>query len=154
MQLVKTTILASIIAITTGCASVNMAPENASKAAKGFSPPSKDMAGMYLYRDNSIVGSGLKKDIWIDGKCIGETARGVFFYKEVKGDREHEVATESEFSPNTLKLITESGNHYFIRQYIKLGLFVGGAGVEIVDAQEGMEEVAKLRMALEGNCDN
>lgn len=84
MQLVKTTILASIIAITTGCASVNMAPENASKAAKGFSPPSKDMAGMYLYRDNSIVGSGLKKDIWIDGKCIGETARGSFSTKRLR----------------------------------------------------------------------
>ena len=147
MQLVKTTALASIIAITSGCASVNMAPEDATKGAKEFSPPSEDMAGMYL-------GASLKKDLWIDGECVGETAKGVFFYEEVEGDQEHEISTESEFSPNNLKLTTESGNHYFIKQYIKPGMFVGGADLEVVDEQEGMEEVAKLEMALKGRCSN
>ena len=84
---------------------------------------------MYVYRSNNIVGSALKKDIWVDGECLGETARGVFFYKEVDGNKNHTISTESEFSPNHLKIEVQSGKNYFIQQYIKLGFFVGGANL-------------------------
>ena len=84
--------------------------------------------------------------------CIGETAPNVFFYEEVAGGIEHKVSTESEFSPNDLLLKTDSGQNYFVRQYIKMGAFVGGAGVELVDGEKGKEEVAKLELAKKGSC--
>ncbi len=75
-----------------------------------------------------------------------------FFYEEVKGEEDHKVSTESEFSPNDLLFRVKSGMHYFIRQYIKMGLFVGGAGVELVDEVKGKEDVKSLKMAKKGNC--
>ena len=83
------------------------------------------------------MGGGLKKDIWVDDKCIGESAPKVFFYEEVKGNAEHKISTESEFSPNDLFLKTESGKNYFIKQYIKLGVFVGGANLKLMNERMG-----------------
>jgi hypothetical protein len=62
------------------------------------------------------------------------------------------VNTESEFSPNTLELMFEAGKNYFIRQYIKIGVFVGGAGLEQMPEVEGKENVSKLGMAKSGKC--
>ncbi|MEW8296809.1 MAG: DUF2846 domain-containing protein [Candidatus Thiodiazotropha sp.] len=97
-------------------------------------------------------GGSLKKDVWIDGKCIGETAPGVFFYEEVAGDASHTISTESEFSPNELVLATVSGENYFIKQYIKIGVFVGGANLEQVDEETGRKEIMELGMATKGQC--
>jgi hypothetical protein len=145
------TVVALTAVLFTGCASVKMESKEASQKAKQFAQPSAGQAGLYIYRD-SFVGKALKKDVWVDGKCIGESAPDVFFRTEVEGNKDHAIATESEFSPNTLSLFTEAGRNYFIRQYIKIGVFVGGAGVELIPEEEGKAAVSKLDMASPGNC--
>lgn len=138
--------------LLTGCASVNMAPKEDSAKAKQFAAPAgANNAGLYVYR-NSFVGKALKKDIWVDGKCLGESAPDVFFYTQVDGGKSITVSTESEFSPNDLKLSVESGKNYFVRQYIKMGVLVGGAGVELVTEQQGKADIAPLEMAVAGKC--
>ncbi|MGS5089109.1 DUF2846 domain-containing protein [Hydrogenophaga sp. A37] len=137
--------------LVTGCASVNMASKEESAKAKEFNQPSPGNAGVYIYR-NSFTGKALKKDIWVDGKCIGESAPDVFFYTEVEGGKTHKIDTESEFSPNTLELMFVSGKNYFVRQFIKMGMFVGGAGVVQVSEKQGMSDVVELDMAKLGNC--
>ncbi len=94
----------------------------------------------------------LKKNIWINSKCIGESAPDVFFYAQVEGGKKHKIETESEFSPNALELFLESGKNYFIRQFIKLGVFVGGADLEQVAEEQGKQDVAKLELAMSGKC--
>ena len=136
-----------------GCASVPMESEEESNKTKEFSPPSLGNAGLYIYRAGSL-GGALKKDIWINGKCIGETAPNIFFYEEVKGGEEYKISTESEFSPNDLFVKTESDTNYFIKQYIKMGVFVGGANLKLVDENEGKEAVSKLKLAKKGICSN
>lgn len=152
MKLIKTIVVLSLLAIMTGCASVNMAPEQESNQAKEFNIPADGKAGIYVFRKNSPVGAALRKDIWINGECVGESARGVFFYHQVDGGEEHEIATESEFSPNTMTLFTEAGNNYFVEQYIRLGAFVGGANLRQHDEASGRREVSELSMAASGNC--
>lgn len=142
-------ILASVL--FTGCASVKMESKEASQKAKEFSQPTSGNSGLYIYRD-SFVGKALKKDVWVDGKCVGETAPDVFFYTEVAGNQSHTISTESEFSPNNLSLLTDAGKNYFIRQYIKLGVFVGGAGLELIPEADGKVAVSKLEMASPGVC--
>jgi hypothetical protein len=150
MKILSILAIASALLLT-GCASVNMAPQEASTKAKQFAQPSANSAGVYVYR-NSFAGKAIKKDIWIDGKCVGESAPDVFFYTEVAGGKTHKIDTESEFSPNTLELMTETGKNYFVRQYIKIGVFVGGAGLEQVSDEQGKRDIAPLNMALTGNC--
>lgn len=145
------TIAALTAMLFTGCASVKMESKEASQKAKQFAQPSAGQAGLYIYRD-SFVGKALKKDVWVDGKCIGETGPDVFFHTEVAGNKNHTVSTESEFSPNTLSLFTEAGRNYFIRQYIKMGVFVGGAGVEPTTEEDGKAAVSKLELASPGTC--
>ncbi len=135
----------------TGCASIPMERKELSDAAKLFPHPPEGNSGIYIYR-SSIAGSALKKDIWIDGKCIGESAPNTFFYENVAGDKEHTITTESEFSPNELKITTERNKNYFIEQYIKFGVFVGGADLKLVDEAQGKEEVLKSNMATKGTC--
>lgn len=139
------------ILFVSGCATIPMEPKEVSMKAKSFNPPSEGNAGLYIYRD-SMLGAALKKDIWVNDKCIGESAPKVFFYEDVKGNQEYKISTESEFSPNNLLLKVESGKNYFIRQYIKIGAFVGGANLELIQEDEGKKAIAELEMAAKGTC--
>ena len=140
----------ALLALLTGCATAKMEDKAASERAKQFAQPSSGQAGLYVYRDSG-VGTALKKDVWVDGKCLGESAPNVFFFTEVAPGN-HKVSTESEFSPNDLALLVEAGKHYFVRQFIKLGVFVGGAGLETVPEEQGRAAVAKLELAAPGTC--
>lgn len=139
------------VSVFAGCASVPMESKEAADKLKAFNPPSAGNSGLYVYRSGSL-GTALKKDIWVDDQCVGETARNVFFYHEVKGDQEHKISTESEFSPNSIALNTKSGQNYFVKQYIKMGVFVGGANVEVVEAEEGKKDLSDLGLATKGTC--
>jgi hypothetical protein len=148
-RVIKMAVVTSLL--VSGCASVPMQSAETSEAVKTFSPPSSGSAALYIYRSGSF-GGALKKDVWVDGKCVGETAPNIFFYQEVDGGVEHKISTESEFSPNDLLVTTESGKSYFVRQYMKFGVFVGGAGLELVSEEKGKAEVTKLKLAQSGNC--
>ncbi len=150
MKIVSLAIVAASLVLT-GCASVEMVSKEESTKAKQFSAPSANNAGLYIYR-NSSFGGALKKDIWVDGKCVGESAPNVFFFTEVEGGKVHKLSTESEFSPNDLELTVESGKNYFVRQYIKMGAFVGGAALEVMTEQQGKTDIATLELAKSGNC--
>lgn len=139
------------ISLMAGCASVPMESPEKDALAKKFNPPTEGHSGLYIYRAGG-PGSALKKDVWVNGKCVGETAQNVYFYEEVMGGKEHKLSTESEFSPNDLLVKTEPNQIYFINQYIKMGLFVGGAKLKLVDEATGKEKVSKLKMAVKGNC--
>lgn len=136
--------LASTILVS-GCASVPMAPQEADTALKTFATPTNEKAALYIYR-NSFVGQALKKTVTLDGTVIGETANKVYFYKEI-APGEHTLATESEFSDNTLTFNAEAGKSYFVEQYIKMGVFVGGAGIRMVDEETGKKGVQECRLA-------
>ena len=158
MRFARASILLSAalgLAILTGCAAqVPLHSESADAQAKQFAAPAKGKAGLYIFRDDKLLGAGLYKDIYVDGVCLGETAPGVFFYTEVEGNQNHIVATESEFSPNQTKVYTEAGKHYFFEQYIKWGVFVGGADVRQVDEQMGKAQVSVCQQAIPGTCSN
>ena len=149
----KIILIAFIATLSLGCASIPMESSEKNQEALKFVSPSEGKSGLYIYR-KGILGSALKKDVWLNGKCIGETAPNIFFYEEVEGDKEYKISTESEFSPNDLVVKVKSGMLYFIRQYIKLGLFIGGAGLEIVDDEEGKKAVSELKLAVKGTCSN
>ncbi len=139
------------VLLASGCTSVSMSDIASANHAKEFNPPREGMSGLYVYREG-FLGGALRKDIWVDKVCLGESAPNVFFFTEVKGNETHTIATESEFSPNELTLATEAGKNYFVRQYMKMGVFVGGAGLETVDEAQGKAAVQRLGMALPGNC--
>ncbi|WP_027909480.1 DUF2846 domain-containing protein [Pseudomonas sp. URMO17WK12:I4] len=137
-------LLASLV--LTGCSSVPMAPAEQDASMKQFSAPAADKAGLYIYR-NSFTGKTLKKSVSLDGKVLGETANKVYFYKEITPGQ-HVLSTESEFGENAVTFQAQAGKNYFARQYIKMGVLVGGAGIEMVDDAEGMKGVRDSKLAI------
>ena len=142
----KNVVLAGIlVAVLSGCASVPMASATKDAEAKEFRVPPEGKSGLYIFRD-SFVGKALKKTIRVDGEIIGESAPDVYFFKIVDAGK-HTISTESEFSPNDLIIRTEPQKNHFVENYIKMGLFVGGAGLEEVSESEGMTRVSELKLA-------
>jgi len=150
----KKVVIAAVIATATlaGCSSVPMESKEITDIAKKFNNPTKNTAGVYVYRKDTFVGAALKKDVWIGEDCVGQTAKGVFFYKEVPGDETLVISTESEFSPNKLTINAKNGELYFVEQFIKMGAFVGGADLELAHIDTGKSEVQRLGMAKGGKC--
>ncbi|GLR63188.1 DUF2846 domain-containing protein [Marinospirillum insulare] len=150
----KITLAAAVIftLLVTGCASVPMASPEESAQAKEFNPPPEGASGIYVFRKDSPVGAALKKHIWINDECLGPTAKGVFFYHEVKVDKEIKISTESEFSPNHLTINAEAGKNYYLEQYIKIGVFVGGANLKKHTTENGIKEVSELNLAKKAIC--
>lgn len=131
--------LLMILLLVSGCASVPMGSAEEDLTLKQFPTPSQDAAGLYVYRD-SFMGKALKKSLYLDGRLLGETANGVYFY-EVIEPGQHTLSTESEFGDNSISLMANAGENYFVEQYIKMGVFTGGAGLKVVDEAEGMKSV-------------
>lgn len=146
----KSCLVVSALVLLNACATVETVSSPLAQEAKKFAAPDIGKAGLYVYRDSSFGGS-LKKDIWVDGECLGESAPKVFFFTQLPAGK-HTVATESEFSPNTLSVDMDAGRNYFVRQYMKMGVFVGGANLELVNEEQGQAAVAKLNMAKSGHC--
>jgi hypothetical protein len=142
----RSMMLIATLAVLTGCASVPMAPKEKDAASKTFSAPSPNMAGVYIYRTNTIAGAALSKRLSVDGVAIGSSAKGIYFHLEVK-PCEHTLATQSEFGDNTLKFTAEAGKNYFFRQYIKMGVFIGGSGIQAVSEEEGKQNVLQCSEA-------
>ena len=133
------------VALLSGCASVPMESNEKDQALKAFPNPPQDQAGLYIFRDSSL-GPALKKTVKVDGEVIGETAINTYFYRTLTPG-EHVLATESEFSDNTLTLNAEAGKNHFVRQYIKFGVFVGGANLAQVSEAEGRKGVLETELA-------
>lgn len=146
-MLKKSVIAAALFSasLVSGCASVPMASNEEDSSHKQFTMPPKDRAGLYVYRDD-VMGAGLKKNVYLDGRFIGETASRVYFYKEIESG-EHQLSTESEFGDNSIRIVVEGGKNYFVEQYIRPGVFVGGANLKLVSEQEGMADVKKCKLA-------
>ena len=132
-------------AVLTGCASVPMESSETDQAHKAFSAPPQDQAGLYIFRD-SMLGAALKKSVKIDGEVIGETAANTYFYRLITPGL-HTLATESEFSDNLLELNAQPGKNHYVRQSMKMGLFVGGAKLTEVPENEGQKAVAGTKLA-------
>ncbi|RYF00571.1 MAG: DUF2846 domain-containing protein [Comamonadaceae bacterium] len=147
----KMALIVALSASFTGCASVPMETGEASEKAKTFAAPAAGSAGLYVYRD-SVLGKAQKMDVWVDGKCLGESAGDTFFYTQVKGGMKYEISTESEFSPNKISLMFEAGKNHFVRQYIKLGVVLEGADLEVVPEDQAKAAITKLNLAKPGTC--
>lgn len=133
------------IALLSGCASVPMESAEKNQAYKAFPTPPENQAGVYIFRD-SMLGSGLKKTVKIDNDVVGETAMNTYFYRVVSPGP-HVLATESEFSDNTINLNAQAGKNHYVRQSIKMGVFVGGASLEEVSETEGQKGVTETELA-------
>lgn len=129
-----------------GCATVAVQDQSAENYAKEFNAPPAGWSGLYIYRTCNIMGAALKKSLYVDGQYIGETSRCRFFYRLLTPGV-HTLQTESEFSENDLDVNFVEGKNHYIKQYLKLGVFVGGANLEVMDPDTAKKDIEEGQLA-------
>lgn len=144
-------VIVLITCLFSACATVPMESSSKSKMVKRVNKPTLGNAGLYIYRSAPLT-TVLKKEVWVNGQCIGQMLPNVFFYKQVEGDKAYRISSTEGFSENEIMLETKAGKNYFIQQYTKLGLDLGDAGLRVVDEDLGRLALAELEMAKRGQC--
>ena len=130
-----------------------MADPQASAQAKQFKAPSPGKAGVYVYRNSEYVGGAVKKDVWVDGQCLGGLMTRVFFYTEVTGNQKHRIDTDAEFSQsNGVELNAKAGQLYFVRQFMRIGVLSGRADLELTPEAQGKTDIGFLELGAGGDC--
>lgn len=138
-------LLVTALLALTGCASVPMANQEEDLMRKAFAAPPSGKAGLYIYRD-SVLGASLTKMLYLDDVTMGATAPQTYFYREISPGP-HKISTQSEFGMNDLMLTAEAGKNHFVRQYIKMGVFVGGANLEVIGEDEAKTAILDCKLA-------
>ncbi|EHO4621035.1 DUF2846 domain-containing protein [Salmonella enterica] len=150
-MIIALSVLASA-SVLTGCATVPSASKEETQQAKMFNKPNEGNAGLYIYRD-SFIGQALKKDVRVNGECVGELANKFFFYKQLPLGVVT-VTSESEFGFTRMTIDAQENKNYFVRQVIVPGVVVGGTNVVEVSEEEGKKTISKsgFKLAKEGHC--
>ncbi len=103
---------------------------------KEFNNLPEGKAGLYFYRHTAgNFAFGIIKTAYLDYQAIAKLKHHYFIYMDVEPG-EHTISVESEFSPNKLKILFEKGKNYFVRQYLKIGIFVNGSNVVLMDEEK------------------
>lgn len=107
--------LAAACAFLCSCASVPLPSDPlGERLAKRFDPPPAGWSGLYVYR-TGVIGSSLKRKVWVDGQYAGETGHRAFLHRLVRPGR-HWVQTESSLEPRELSVEFEEGRNHFVQQ--------------------------------------
>ncbi|CAG1013917.1 hypothetical protein BURC_00555 [Burkholderiaceae bacterium] len=130
-------LLLAMVALLTACAS---GPKHAEVASSipGLKP---DEGRVYVYRSNSMLGAAIQPKVIINGKAVGESKPGGFFFVDLApGPVEVSTSTEVE-KKLTFKL--DPGQVRYVRTSIGFGVMVGRVYPELVDNAAGAKEVAE-----------
>lgn len=100
-----------------------------------------DQGRVYFYRNASMLGAAMQPNILFNGKVVGESKPGGFFYvDDVPGPKVMSTATEVE---RKLTFTLEPGQTRYVRTAVGLGVMVGRIQPELVDASTAMPEIVE-----------
>lgn len=139
----KWIVLAAVAAGMAGCASVPMGDAQADAAAKRFASQPRQ-AAIYVYRNESI-GGGVKMDVEVDGKPLGQTAAKTYLYARVSPGR-HVITSKAE-NTDSLEIDARPGALIYIWQEVKMGILYARSKLHVVDAAKGRKGVQETSLA-------
>ena len=134
----------SLIAILAAAALTGCAASGPKHAQMESSIPavSADGGRIYFYRNASMLGAALQPNITLDGKIVGESKPGGFFYVD-SAVGSHEAMTSTEVT-NKLSFVLDKGETKFVRTKVSMGVLAGHVTPELVSADEAKTELGDL----------
>jgi hypothetical protein len=133
---------ALVIALASGCASVQMAAPEQDTAAKSFAVK-PDKANIYVYR-NENFGAAMKMPVALDGKLVGDTAAKTYLMLEV-APGSHTVVSKTE-NDSAVTVNAAAGRNYFLWQEVKMGMMSARSDLKQVDEATGKAGVAECKL--------
>jgi len=135
-------LLAAIVSMFSGCASVPMAPATADLAAKQFAKL-PDKASIYIYRNESM-GAAIKMGIYLNDAPIGQTAAKTYLNLQVAPGT-YKIRSHAE-NNSEVTLEAKAGEVYFLWQEVKMGFGSARSKLQIVDAETGKKAVNDCKL--------
>ena len=98
-----------------------------------------DQGRIFFYRNSSMLGAAMQPNIMLNGRVVGESKPGGFFYvDDAPGPKEVATSTEVE---RKLTFTLERGQTRYVRTAVGMGIAVGRVYAELVDNATGEKEL-------------
>lgn len=97
---------------------------------------------VYFYRPGSMLGAALKPEVQFDGKVVGTSQQGGYFYTDAAAGS-HVAETSTEAS-NRLSFVLDKGETKYVRTKVSMGVLAGHVVPELVGAEEARKELGEL----------
>jgi hypothetical protein len=128
-----------VLAALTGCAASG---PKFSAQESGTPRLSADKGRVYFYRPSGMMGAGLQPEILLDGKMVGKSQPGGYFYVDADAGS-HEAQTSTEVT-NKLSFVVDKGEVKYVRTKVSMGVLVGHVTPELVGKDEARAEIGDL----------
>ncbi len=135
-------IVAALVSVLTGCASVPMASMDQDAQAKGFTSL-PDKANLYIFRDETM-GAALPLTVSVNSKTLGQTASMTYFRLNLAPGK-YTISSLAE-DVSTLNVDLSAGSTCFVWQEIKMGMFSARSKLQQVDETRGKAGVMRSKM--------
>ncbi len=131
--------LLGAVAVLSGCAASG---PKMTEMASSIPVLKSDQGRVFFYRKDSMLGAALQPSINFDGRVVGDSKPGGFFYVDAAAGS-HEAMTTTEVS-NRVSFVLASGEVKYVRTAPSMGLLVGHVTPTLVGADEAKAELATL----------
>ena len=120
------------------------AKEKAAKTAVVLQAPPAGQGQVVFFRPGSMMGMALGCHVREDGRLVGNLANGKYYVQSFAPGK-HTFTTSSE-STDTLNMEVESGETYYVRCGIGMGVVAGRPNISPVEKTVFDEKSAKLKL--------
>jgi uncharacterized protein DUF2846 len=104
-----------------------------------------DQGRIFFYRSSSMLGAAIQPNIMLNGKVVGESKPGGFFYvDDAAGAKEVSTSTEVE---RKLTFTLEPGQTRYVRTAVGFGVVVYRVYPELVDNATAEKEIQETSFA-------
>ncbi|HEY8252760.1 MAG TPA: DUF2846 domain-containing protein [Burkholderiales bacterium] len=139
MSALKTLLALVIIGILAGCAAQGPLHK---EVAASIPTVSAGKGRVYFYRPDTMFGGAVTSDITLNGRVVGKSERGSFFFvEENPGDCKASASTEVE---RQVSFTLSAGETKYIKSTVSMGALVGRVNLELVSPNDAKAEITEL----------
>jgi hypothetical protein len=139
MSVLKTFVAFLAVAALGGCAAEG--PLHKEVAASIPTVPA-GKGRVYFYRADTMLGAAVTSDITLNGRVVGKSERGSFFFvDENPGSCKASASTEVE---RQLTFTLAAGETKYVKSTISMGVMVGRVNLELVSPGDAGKEITEL----------
>ena len=102
-----------------------------------------DEGRVFVYR-TAIMGTGIRPDISVDGKIIGQAVAGGYFFADLPAGKHTLQAEQTVFTPK-VAFDLKAGEEIYIKLRMIPGVFKGHIKPALVDNATGQSEIRKMK---------
>jgi hypothetical protein len=134
-------LLAALVTLMSGCASVPEGSPAMKQQALSFTPAS-GMAGLYVIRKYHFGGAAVLWNVRLDYQVFGSLKINSYLYNAILPGK-HFLRKGPEGDYGMVTFVAEPGKNY----YFSMGIGIGGPRLDPIPEAEGQEYVRKYEMS-------